>query len=79
MGISFEKAMGVHEQALNFRVRRAEVLANDLANADTPGFKARDLDFKSVFKNTINNSLPMAGASEQVAIRLILSVKLLPT
>ncbi|WP_407944041.1 flagellar basal body rod protein FlgB [Marinobacter mangrovi] len=29
------------------RVQRAEILANNLANADTPGFKARDIDFKS--------------------------------
>lgn len=48
MGISFDKALGIHEQALNFRAQRAEVLANNLANADTPNYKARDLDFSSV-------------------------------
>lgn len=47
MAISFDSALGIHEQALNARVRRAEVLANNLANADTPGFKARDIDFQS--------------------------------
>ncbi|MDB4540021.1 flagellar basal body protein, partial [Saprospiraceae bacterium] len=40
--ISFANALGVHEQALNLGVRRAEIIANNLANADTPGFKARD-------------------------------------
>ena len=48
--INFSNALGIHEQALNLRVKRAEVLANNLANADTPGFKARDINFKSVLQ-----------------------------
>ena len=49
MSISFDKALGIHEQALGFRAKRAEVLANNIANADTPNYKARDMDFASVF------------------------------
>lgn len=48
MSINFDKALGIHEKALNFRAQRAEVLANNIANADTPNYKARDLDFASV-------------------------------
>lgn len=48
MAISFSNALGIHEQALQARVKRAEVLANNLANADTPGYKARDIDFQSM-------------------------------
>ena len=48
MSISFDKALGIHEKALGFRAQRAEVLANNLANADTPNYKARDLEFSSV-------------------------------
>jgi len=48
MSISFDSALGIHEKALGFRAQRAEVLANNMANADTPGYKARDLDFASV-------------------------------
>ena len=48
MTISFASALGIHEQALNFRAERAEVLANNIANADTPGYQARDLDFSTV-------------------------------
>jgi len=48
MSISFDKALGIHEKALGFRAQRAEVLANNMANADTPNYKARDLDFASV-------------------------------
>ena len=47
MAINFNNALGVHEQAVNLRIQRAEVLANNLANADTPGFKARDIDFRA--------------------------------
>ena len=48
MSISFDRALGIHEKALGFRAQRAEVLANNIANADTPNFKARDLDFATV-------------------------------
>ena len=48
MSISFANALGIHENALNFRAQRAEVLANNIANADTPNYKARDLDFAVV-------------------------------
>ena len=45
MSINFEKALGSAERALLFRSQRAEVLSNNIANVDTPNFKARDLDF----------------------------------
>jgi flagellar basal-body rod protein FlgB len=38
--------LGVHADALKLRSRRAELLARNLANADTPGFQARDFDFR---------------------------------
>lgn len=41
-----ESIFGIHEQALMVRSQRQEVLANNLANADTPNFKARDLDWR---------------------------------
>ena len=50
MAISFNKALGLHEQAVHFRAKRAEVLASNLVNADTPNYKARDMDFQTVLK-----------------------------
>jgi flagellar basal-body rod protein FlgB len=50
MAISFDKALGLHEKALGFRAQRAEVLANNIANADTPHYKARDLEFSAVLE-----------------------------
>ena len=47
MPIGLDKYLGVHAQALNLRSQRTELLAANLANADTPGYKARDIDFKS--------------------------------
>ena len=52
MSISFDKALGIHEKALGFRAQRAEVLANNVANADTPNYKARDLEFAAVLNGT---------------------------
>jgi flagellar basal-body rod protein FlgB len=51
MAISFSKAFGNFEPALQIRAERAQVLANNIANADTPGFQARDLDFQSMLKS----------------------------
>ncbi len=52
MSINFEAALGVHGNALALRSQRAEVLANNIVNADTPGYKARDLDFGKLLKLT---------------------------
>lgn len=50
MAISFSQALGVHEQALLLRDQRSQILATNIANADTPGYKARDFDFAAVLK-----------------------------
>lgn len=47
MTIGFDKALGIHIQALQLRSSRAEVIAANLANQDTPHYQARDLDFKT--------------------------------
>ncbi|TWI53562.1 flagellar basal-body rod protein FlgB [Pseudomonas duriflava] len=56
MSISFDKALGIHQQALAFRSQRAEVLGNNIANADTPNYKARDLDFSAVLAEQAEKS-----------------------
>jgi flagellar basal-body rod protein FlgB len=56
MSISFEKALGIHETALQFRSQRAAVLANNLANIDTPNFKAKDLDFKQALNQSMKTT-----------------------
>ena len=43
-----ENLFGIHSDALQLKARRMEVLSTNIANADTPGFKAKDVDFRSV-------------------------------
>lgn len=50
MSINFKSMLGIHEAALTLRAQRAEVLANNLANGDTPNFKARDIDFSKALQ-----------------------------
>lgn len=58
MAISFDKALGVFPRALELGVQRAEVLSNNIANADTPGFKARDFDFQAALKQAEGQANP---------------------
>ena len=55
MTISFDKAFGIHQHALVARSERAELLAGNLANADTPGYKAKDMDFQSALSQAQSN------------------------
>jgi flagellar basal-body rod protein FlgB len=46
MPINLDAYLGVHADALKVSSQRMELLATNLANADTPNFKARDIDFR---------------------------------
>lgn len=59
MGISFDRALGIHPDALRVRTRRLELLASNLANADTPKYKARDIDFRAALRE-VETSMPLA-------------------
>ncbi|MCV2401510.1 flagellar basal body rod protein FlgB [Marinomonas sp. C2222] len=64
MAISFDKAFAGYDKTLQFRSARAEVLANNIANADTPNYKARDLSFDSLLQDQ-SNKLRLAGTNEK--------------
>lgn len=51
--LGFNNSLGIHDNALLVRSERSSVLANNLANADTPGFKARDIDFKAILRGEV--------------------------
>lgn len=59
MAISIDKALGEFPQHLSLYGRRSGLLASNLANADTPGFKARDIDFRSVLQRLDGQQLAM--------------------
>ena len=44
---ALDNYLGILPASLKLRTQRTELLANNLANADTPNYKARDLDFRS--------------------------------
>ena len=46
MAINFDKAFGLHPLGMELRSQRAEIIASNIANADTPGYKAKDMDFQ---------------------------------
>ena len=50
MSISFDKAFGVHQQALRVQGQRVKLISENLANADTPNFKARDIAFRQALR-----------------------------
>jgi flagellar basal-body rod protein FlgB len=54
VAINFDNALGIHPQALALRERRSEILAANLANAETPFYKAQDLDFKSILNKEVS-------------------------
>lgn len=56
MAIGFDQALGIHDDALRFRSQRSSILANNLANLDTPNYKARDIDFKSALAQAASGS-----------------------
>lgn len=45
-----DKAFGIHATALSFRSQRGSVLAANIANSSTPGFQARDYDFRTALR-----------------------------
>lgn len=51
--MKLDNAFGIHEQALKLRTHRAELLAGNIANADTPGYKARDFDFQKLMQQQL--------------------------
>jgi flagellar basal-body rod protein FlgB len=51
MGINFKDISGVHGDALALRAERTKILAANIANENTPGFQAQDMDFTTAMAN----------------------------
>lgn len=90
MPLNLDTYLGVHATALQLRSQRTEVLAANLANADTPNYRARDLDFKSALaaatspgapvhlKTTSNAHIPVTTVNGMPAPELKYRVPLAP-
>ncbi|NHZ62824.1 flagellar basal body rod protein FlgB [Massilia genomosp. 1] len=64
MSIDFQKALGVHADALHLRADRTRVLAANIANENTPGFTARDVDFGAMLQQRIETESEMPGLAD---------------
>jgi flagellar basal-body rod protein FlgB len=72
MPINLDSYLGVHQDALKVYGQRTEVLAANLANADTPNYRARDIDFRAVLAAAATPeagglNMPNAAAGVQLA------------
>ncbi|MBL0925915.1 MAG: flagellar basal body rod protein FlgB [Sphingomonadaceae bacterium] len=66
---SMDSLFGVHATALKLREQRMSMLASNIANAATPGYKARDLDFSSALKMAEGGSSPEAAIRYRMPIQ----------
>ncbi|EOC9243791.1 flagellar basal body rod protein FlgB [Enterobacter cloacae] len=62
-----DDAFRFQQQALGLLSRRQDILASNIANADTPGYKARDIDFTQQLKAVMENN---AMAKSPVSLSL---------
>ena len=63
MALNLDTYLGVHAEALKVQSKRMEVLANNLANVDTPNYKARDIDFRAALAQAGGADAPVALAT----------------
>ncbi len=66
---SIDSLFGIHASALKLREQRMSMLASNIANAATPGYKARDIDFSSALQ------MAEGGQSPETAIRYRMPVQ----
>ncbi|WP_301102953.1 flagellar basal body rod protein FlgB [Propionivibrio sp.] len=48
-----DSALSFQQLALSLRAHRQQILAGNIANADTPNYKARDFDFSTALKEAV--------------------------
>lgn len=64
MFANLTKGLDIHTNALVLRGERQRIIASNIANADTPGYTARDLNFKNALSQTLGKGLSeLSGAA----------------
>ena len=64
MPINLDSYLGNLGNALELRGKRAEVLASNMANADTPNFKAQDFDFQAALGQAQGQQLALRATAK---------------
>lgn len=72
-----DELLRFHSEALNLRATRQRLLASNVANADTPGYKARDIDFRQALKAALDapqgpRGTGTPGREPQIVFRTVL-------
>ncbi|WED43975.1 flagellar basal body rod protein FlgB [Legionella cardiaca] len=62
MALDLDKYLGIHAKALVLRDQRSSQIAMNLANVNTPNYKAQDLDFKDALSQV------MTGSSQEMVV-----------
>lgn len=62
-----DETLRFHETALSLRAQRQQLLASNIANADTPNYKARDVDFSKALQGALTRTAPAAGELTKTA------------
>lgn len=68
-----DAALRFQQEALNLRAQRQEVLAANIANADTPGYQARDIDFASELKKVMQRGRDATRYSGKMVVTTLIS------
>lgn len=61
MSIDFDKALGIHADTLKLRAERTRILASNIANENTPGYQARDVDFAASLREALSGQGEVPG------------------
>lgn len=67
MNISLDQELGLHGYALELRSIRSQILAGNLANIETPGYQARDIDYQSIM-NSVAQSLDVTSQTDRNSV-----------
>ena len=72
MSISLDQELSLHGYALELRTLRSQILAGNLANIETPGYQARDLDYQSIMSSVAQSldAQQQADSSTATAVPL---------
>lgn len=68
---AIDQLFSLHRQSVQLRSRRAELLAANLANADTPNYKAQDINFEKIMRQTHGTSAHGGGTQSAVPVSTI--------
>ena len=70
MANSLDQTLQFHAEALSLRGLRQQVLASNIANADTPGYKARDIDFTKSLQDAVSGRVSANALTRTVNTHL---------